>query len=166
MPHMQTLATSLRSGWARQLEAKEGFSALQGCKFPARIGAHLRSGKHGIWCFARGIEVAAELGPELRREGTTPVRPRPLHAPQSPGAGVCISTQVVATRVLRRDFANGFLFAELMSRYFPAEVALHSFANVASTARKQSNWHLLSKLFKVRCGMLCTLCECVCLAYP
>ena len=51
--------------------------------------------------------------------------------------------------VLYRDFANGFMYAEVLSRYFPADVQMHSFENVASTERKRQNWQLLEKLFKV-----------------
>lgn len=49
----------------------------------------------------------------------------------------------------RRDFANGFLYAEILSRYYPNDVAMHSFENVASTERKKKNWQLLEKLFRV-----------------
>ena len=49
----------------------------------------------------------------------------------------------------RRDFANGFLFAEVLSRYYPADVQMHSFENVTSVERKKQNWSLLMKLFKV-----------------
>lgn len=52
----------------------------------------------------------------------------------------------------RRDFANGFLFAEIMSRYYPADVQMHSFENVASMTRKKQNWALLEKVFKVGPG--------------
>lgn len=53
-----------------------------------------------------------------------------------------------------REFANGFLFAEVLSRYYPNDVHMHSYENVSSTERKKSNWSLLSKLFKVgACSM-------------
>ncbi len=50
----------------------------------------------------------------------------------------------------RRDFCNGFLFAEMLSRYYPQDVAMHSFENVASIERKRQNWTVLERFFKVR----------------
>ena len=49
-----------------------------------------------------------------------------------------------------RDFANGFLVAEVLSKYFPDDVQMHSFENVTSIQRKKSNWHLLKRFFKVQ----------------
>lgn len=49
----------------------------------------------------------------------------------------------------RSDFANGFLFAEIVMRYFPGELQMHSFENASSTAEKQRNWAMLTKFFKV-----------------
>lgn len=49
-----------------------------------------------------------------------------------------------------RDFANGFLVAELLSCYFPADIQLHSYSNVHSLERKKNNWYLLDKFFKAR----------------
>ncbi|KAG1669298.1 hypothetical protein FOA52_014859 [Chlamydomonas sp. UWO 241] len=48
----------------------------------------------------------------------------------------------------RRDLSNGFLLAEVLCRYFPADVQMHSFENVTSVERKKANWGLLLKLFK------------------
>jgi CH-like domain in sperm protein len=49
-----------------------------------------------------------------------------------------------------RDFSNGFLVAEVLSRYFPSELSLHSFDNMASNVlRKRDNWSLLDKFCKV-----------------
>lgn len=51
-----------------------------------------------------------------------------------------------------RDFSNGFLFAEILCRYYPADVQMHSFENVTSIERKRANWVVLERLFKVcRC---------------
>jgi len=45
----------------------------------------------------------------------------------------------------RRDFANGFLFAEIFSRYFQFDIQLHSFENGSSLKRKLDNWALIEK---------------------
>lgn len=51
----------------------------------------------------------------------------------------------------RSDFSNGFLVAEIFSRYYPSELAMHSYDNSASNAaRKLDNWSLLSKFAKAR----------------
>jgi hypothetical protein len=50
-----------------------------------------------------------------------------------------------------RDFSNGFLFAEILCRYYPADVQMHSFENVTSIERKRANWVVLERLFKVNC---------------
>lgn len=52
--------------------------------------------------------------------------------------------------VARRDLANGCVVAEILARYYPQDVSLHSFENVSSLPLKDANWHLLLKLFKVR----------------
>lgn len=44
-----------------------------------------------------------------------------------------------------RDFANGFLVAEVLSKYFPADISMHSFQNATSSAEKLLNWSLLCK---------------------
>lgn len=48
-----------------------------------------------------------------------------------------------------RDFSNGFLYAEILSRFFPADIQMHSFENVRSLERKKANWVVLERLFKV-----------------
>ncbi len=50
---------------------------------------------------------------------------------------------------VRRDVSSGYVVAEVLSRYYPSEVAMHSFDNSVSIERKKSNWSLLIKLFKV-----------------
>ena len=58
------------------------------------------------------------------------------------------------------DFSNGFLVAEILSRYYPSEVALHSFDPAATNvARKRDAWELILKLTRVR--MRRALCACV-----
>ena len=44
-----------------------------------------------------------------------------------------------------RDFSNGFLVAEVLSKYFPADISMHSFQNATSTAEKNLNWGLVAK---------------------
>ena len=46
---------------------------------------------------------------------------------------------------MRRDFANGYLVAEVLARYFPSEISMHSFQNAASTPEKRVNWGLVAK---------------------
>lgn len=49
---------------------------------------------------------------------------------------------------VRRDFANGFLVAEIFSRYFPQEIQMHSFDNGLGLPRKLGNWALLERFFE------------------
>eukprot|EP00240_Pyramimonas_obovata_P013760 CAMPEP_0118935574 /NCGR_PEP_ID=MMETSP1169-20130426/15718_1 /TAXON_ID=36882 /ORGANISM="Pyramimonas obovata, Strain CCMP722" /LENGTH=226 /DNA_ID=CAMNT_0006878625 /DNA_START=251 /DNA_END=927 /DNA_ORIENTATION=+ len=49
---------------------------------------------------------------------------------------------------LRRDLANGFMVAQLLSRYFPTELQLHSFDNSPSSAAKADNWQQIKKFLK------------------
>lgn len=48
----------------------------------------------------------------------------------------------------RKDLTNGFLIAEIFSRYYPGRVQMHSFDNSHNTERKKNNWNQLELFFK------------------
>ena len=48
----------------------------------------------------------------------------------------------------KRDLANGWLFAEILSRYHPEEIEMYQYDNGFKLDRKRNNWEHLQKFFK------------------
>ncbi|KAJ3331639.1 hypothetical protein HDU76_002646 [Blyttiomyces sp. JEL0837] len=47
----------------------------------------------------------------------------------------------------KRDFANGFLIAEILSKYHPNDVQMHAFDTGTGPAARKNNWDLLERVF-------------------
>lgn len=47
----------------------------------------------------------------------------------------------------KRDLNNGFLVAEILSRYFPHKISMHSFDNSNNQERRKNNWQQLELFF-------------------
>lgn len=51
---------------------------------------------------------------------------------------------------VRRAFNNGFLIAEIFSRFFPSDISMHTFSNTENYGRKRDNWNQLQLFFNRR----------------
>ena len=48
----------------------------------------------------------------------------------------------------KRDLSNGWVFAEILSRYFPDDIEMYQFDNGFKLEKKQNNWVHLTKFCK------------------
>ena len=55
-----------------------------------------------------------------------------------------------AVKAPKRAFNNGFLIAEIFSRYFPADINMHLFEYQENLKMKRDNWDQLTTFFKKR----------------
>lgn len=48
----------------------------------------------------------------------------------------------------KRDLANGWVFAEILSRFYPEEIEMYQYDNGFKLEKKRNNWEHLQKFFK------------------
>ncbi|KAJ3271201.1 spermatogenesis-associated protein 4 [Terramyces sp. JEL0728] len=52
-----------------------------------------------------------------------------------------------ARLINERDFANGYIVAEILSKYYPIDVQMHSFDSGTAIGAKKNNWGILERIF-------------------
>ena len=53
----------------------------------------------------------------------------------------------ISIQNIRRDFANGYVYAETISKYYPGSVSMHSFENSHKSFYRDDNWKQLEIIF-------------------
>jgi len=48
----------------------------------------------------------------------------------------------------KRDLSNGWVFAEILQRFYPNEIEMYQFDNGFKLEKKKNNWEHLTKFFK------------------
>ena len=48
----------------------------------------------------------------------------------------------------KRDLANGWIYAEILSRYYPKEVEMYQYDNSFKLDKKMNNWEHLNRFLK------------------
>ncbi len=51
-----------------------------------------------------------------------------------------------AVRNVKRDINNGFIVAEILSRYYPTEVNIYSYYNDNNKEKKKDNWNRIASI--------------------
>ena len=47
----------------------------------------------------------------------------------------------------KRDVSNGFIVAEILNRFYPNEVKMHTYSRATQLEQKIKNWELIFKFF-------------------